>query len=69
MKMIKYFTHKMLVSERTALKEMFDDDKFLRDRNDIYLLNIYSLYEDYDAKVFSLEFNLSEMNCNPDFDW
>jgi hypothetical protein len=60
----------MLVSERESLKQMFDDGKSLRDRNDIYLLDIHSaLYEDYEARAFKLEFNLSEMNCDPDFDW
>ncbi len=58
------FTSLRLISEReiSAL-----GDEYIRDRRDVY--RHVGINRDYYSCQFVFEYELFQINCNPDFDW
>ncbi len=65
----KHIPASMLQSSRETTQEVLKSRKFLRDRNDVYLLDLDSIQENfYDMRVY-FEYQCLEIKINPDFDW
>lgn len=65
----KHITLSVLRSQRDQMRGFAEKEKFLRDRNDVYLLDWNSLEESVHERRIYYEYDLLEMKVNPDFDW
>jgi hypothetical protein len=64
----KYFDYSVLMSCRSS-SQFIQDNMFLRDRKDIYILDVDNLVDFYDSPAYRFTYYLLEMKVNPDFDW
>lgn len=65
----KYITLSMLRSKRDQMRGFAEAEKFLRDRNDVYLLNLDSFEEVDSERRIYYKYDCLEVKINPDFDW
>jgi hypothetical protein len=65
----KYITLSVLRSKRDQMRGFAEAEKFLRDRNDVYLLSLDSFMESVNEKRINFEYECLEVKINPDFDW
>jgi hypothetical protein len=56
-------------SDRDLMRRLLDSQKFLRDRNDVYLLDLDSFVEDFNELKITFEYYCLEVKINPDRDW
>lgn len=65
----KHITFSMLRSKRDQLRGFAEAEKFLRDRADVYLLDLDSFQELIRENRICYKYDCLEVKANPDFDW
>jgi hypothetical protein len=65
----KSFSSSAMRSSRDLMRRLLDSQKFLRDRNDVYLLDLDSFVEDFNELKIKFEYYCLEVKINPDRDW
>ena len=65
----KHITLSVLRSQRDQMWGFAEGEKFLKDRNDVYLLDWDSLAENVHEMKITFEYYCLEVKINPDFDW
>lgn len=64
----RYFDYSVLRSCR-SLPQFIYDNRFLYDREDVYVLDMDDIVDFYDSPAYRFTYHLSEIKINPDFDW